>query len=320
MEKQVVLHIGGERTGSTTIQMALAKASFKVLADNGVLYPVHTPLLAWIDHNPVAAAFLEGAPAEFISADRRISPETVIEQLRWSASYWPHRLIVLSSELFSSRLEGPRITALREALRVALPDYRVRIIYFARAQASLYSSVVANSIFFLWEYWRPVRAITCIERFFNHALLLSDWASAFGAENITVLNYHAGDTLSQFSNLIGIKLEAPRQRVSLSYEECKLLQVLARALGPLNPLNQTDQGGVQNEHVREQLRDDFLSAYKELGLPKTPLALKLTENDYKYFECEFGGANDLLQKGFNLGFNLNNFQRPYNNLTLARLA
>ena len=71
---KIVLHIGAEKTGTSSLQATLAKNAAALLAEAGLLYPRNPPLAAGNAHFGIAAAFLDADRSEFFVPGGRRSP------------------------------------------------------------------------------------------------------------------------------------------------------------------------------------------------------------------------------------------------------
>lgn len=210
MVKRAFLHIGGEKTGSTTLQRFLTQNA-ALLKHAGFYYPCSTKDV-FFEHNghfPVAASLTE-SDVEFVSAKRRQTLASVLRHLTQTCRASDGDLI-LSCEHFSSRLD--RLWQL-EKLRDALPTDDIKIVFYAREPSELalasWSTNVRSGSTCRFDADRIVPK----QRFFNHVRVLDLWAKAFGKSNLIVREYDraqlvGGDIRWDFCNLLGVKIDDP---------------------------------------------------------------------------------------------------------------
>ena len=304
--KTLYLHIGSEKTGTTSIQVALTTYSEALRQYHGVYYPVRTPLFLDTAHFPLIGGFLEPDELDFVPPPRRLSIADVRQSLQLLAAEKCHSMI-LSTEHFSSRLPFSKLAILKDILKEALPDYSVKIIYYVRSQPSLHCSRISTFVKAFGTDWPKPKDIKSDDRYYNYLHVASEWAREFGRENIQVLNFHQGDAVSMFAAATGIELPLGSrsqqffENSSLSYEECRLLECFNSLFEPL------DWKGYEGVEERIRLRKQFLNHVRSLPILQTPLSSMLTEGDFDHFMCEFRESNDRLQESFNLDFNLNHY-------------
>jgi hypothetical protein len=78
---RLVLHIGGEKTGTTALQDFLFRNSRAIHANEGILYPAAGPLCFNAAHFPVLTAFLPAGSLEFVPADKNLTPDGLQREL-----------------------------------------------------------------------------------------------------------------------------------------------------------------------------------------------------------------------------------------------
>ena len=305
--KTLYLHIGSEKTGTTSIQVALTACSEALRRSSRAYYPVRTPLFHKIAHFPVVGAFLEPHQIDFVPPSYRVSIADVTQGLRLLAAENSGHSLILSAEHFSSRLRFPKLAFLKGVLKDALPDYSVKIIYHVRSQPSLYCSRFYTFVENFGTDWPRPQDIRSDDPYYNFHGIACEWAHAFGRDNVQVVNYHGGDALSMFSAATTIEFPSDvrsRQIVenaSRSYEECRLLECFNSFLAPV------DWKNYEGHAERCRLRDQFLAHLGTLSILRTPVSSMLTKGDVEHFMCEFRECNDRLQETFNLDYNLNNY-------------
>jgi hypothetical protein len=173
--KNLYLHIGRGKTGSTAIQRFLSVHRAELLAVG--MHYVAAGDVARMGHQSFAKSFIRQPPPYMeMPAHAERAREEVREELTGSGS--PNAL--LSSE----NLTLAEIGELAHFCREAAPAARVRIIFFARSQDELVES----------QYNQMIKLALCRKTFADYlesdldeldfSALLAPWAAQFGKENI----------------------------------------------------------------------------------------------------------------------------------------
>lgn len=209
-KKQLFIHIGPPKTGSSSIQKLLAQ-SYDILLEQGVLYPhsgrpvqgknyrVHTPirdqqprqslrevpmeshhLLAWALMNEVENFDFYRCWSLFLSELNQVNPHT----------------IVISSEAFA-RLPEDKIIQFQSLLS----DFQTKIIFYIRdpflRTLSKYTQMVkAESYFRSFHYF--IRDDKTLDSLFNNEVILERYKKYFGPENLFIKDF---DGIVQDSSL-----------------------------------------------------------------------------------------------------------------------
>ena len=226
-----VIHIGGMKTGTTSIQRCFHKRRDDILSRFGFWYP---------------KAFER--PNEFLHRDLSSPGSTknwpegrvALRLERRGAIEAGAKTAVFSSEFFQL-YDAERVARLRKFLEEFFKSFH--IVYYARRQdlllASLHSTEVRSSgrktdTDPLSSYRRRGRA------FFDHLHICDTWAGGFGAENVTARIFEkarmaGNDVVTDFASVIGLPLPEKywknQANSSLSLE----------ALSALIHLNGTDE-------------------------------------------------------------------------------
>ncbi len=204
----LVLHIGTEKTGTTTIQEFL-HLNRKLLAKNGFYFPKSVGMR---NHQPLASWCLSGNRDDvFLRMNNLIEPK---RREKWRTEFinsfeeelsglkFGIKQVVISSEHFSSLL---RKTAEIETLKLLLDKWfkNIRVLVYLRRQDFL----------FLSRFSTACRAGKVIEPlmpdpaklsfFYDYQKLLNKWSRIFGKENILPAvfektSFYNNDLLSDF--------------------------------------------------------------------------------------------------------------------------
>ncbi|MBV8978803.1 MAG: hypothetical protein JOZ13_15635 [Alphaproteobacteria bacterium] len=217
---ELILHIGTEKTGTTSIQRFL-RVNREALAGQSVLYPVSPG-----NQNHVGLTVSAQAPSKRGPLRKQLGIRNETDARRYRDELWQklqaeaaertYRLAVLSSEHLSSRLlEQDEIAWLRDKLsRLAA---RIRVVVYIRRQddflLSTYSTAVKSGATKPLS-WPQERAI---QDRYDHWRLLERWANIFGRENIVCRRFERpllkdGDVVADFLDAAGIEVHADFER------------------------------------------------------------------------------------------------------------
>lgn len=255
---KILLHIGGEKTGTTTLQAFLSRNTRRLLKRYGVLYPTAGPLFMDGGHFPCVSAFLEPARCEFVPPPRRIDAACVAREVSLLAHRESARLVVLSAEHFSSRLEWPGIAALAEALA----PHAVEVAFYVRRQDDLAVSAFSTALRSGERRWLSTKLVTPARRYFNHLAVANDWARAFGAASLGVRAFdRLGDGIeADFLAVLGVDSgdgfePVARLKRKLSLEQAILLHAINRHLAcwPSAVADDDLDGYYRAQRLRERL-------------------------------------------------------------------
>src|SRR5260221_911046 len=182
----IVHHIVGERTVTTSLQAILAKNAHALYAGTGLLYPLQAHFFDDTGHFPLAAAFLDPSKCDFVRQDlRRPLPELRQALDALIADRRP-RSLIFSAEHFSSRFDPRELSELARFLS----SHRVTIVFYVREQADLALSAYGSGLSNGQSEWFHPDAVQPEDRYFNHCLVAHDWAAAFGAAKLRGRPYH----------------------------------------------------------------------------------------------------------------------------------
>jgi hypothetical protein len=237
----LTLHIGTEKTGSTSIQRFLAKNRVR-LQEAGVLFPLAPGLDNQRALTAIAEENLEDSALQEIfdiqtpddlqrfRQDLHGKLEKELREARCSH-------VVMSNEHCSSRLRDP---AQVEYLRTFLGEFfdRIRILVYIRRQddflVSTYSTMVKTG------RTNPIHVPSARGqlRRYDHWDLLSRWAEIFGRENIICRKYDRselvdGDIIHDFGAQAGVPTTPDYERPvmtneSLDAEALEFLRIFNR--------------------------------------------------------------------------------------------
>lgn len=176
--KKIYLHIGTEKTGTTSIQKALF--TYKSKGSGSLFYYPKEGIVS--NHH-------------FQIAKSNFSETLLLDEIE-SAS---EKTIVLSSEHFCM-IREPKLIA---SLQTLLKDYPVEVILYLRNPKSYLTSLYGEHIkwggkisidqFYEKSRWR-----------FDYVSLIKRWSSVFGEGNVSFFDYdNVGNVVEHFFNKIG---------------------------------------------------------------------------------------------------------------------
>lgn len=257
-----IVHIGTEKTGTTTLQRWLY-ANRDILSQQGYFLsgvagvPNNRDLCAFCQSGfddyfrSLGISTFEEKDAHFEGFRDRFGAEV-------EAAAEAHHTLILTSEHFSSRLKPEAdVAALRDLLAGFFED--VQVVCYVREQSelirSLYSTALLSgaTVLPLAEYYE-VPAVT--DPFFNYALMLTPWRAVFGVGQMHVRIYARaalvdGDIRRDFATTfmadvawdsLSHEEEAANQSMSL------LHSVLIRFLNSYLP-RYRQEGGLNDERL-----------------------------------------------------------------------
>ena len=199
--RELYLHIGPQKTGSTYLQSVFARNKARLEAAGLGFAPYFNPRSG--------CHYLA-----FIAALRAKGPEAVLEE---TAAVAGSRVLV-TDEGLARFLEAPVEDAAGEepdrlwadaVHAAAARHFQPRIVYFARRQDHLAESHFAQGV----RTWYVGRRADFPETGFDHDARLARLEAAFGRENITVILYRdgePGDIAAEFFAAIGLEGMLPR--------------------------------------------------------------------------------------------------------------
>jgi len=204
--KRLVLHIGTEKTGTTSIQTFLTRNSSTLLHQNGILYPLDPRLFHGINHCPVAGSFLKRNACEFVSHDVLSRPEVIRETLVAEYRRKSPEVMLLSSEHFSSRFREEEIFSLADVLE----PFDVRIIVYVKRQDLMAASAFSTRVRGGGREWLDLQYVHSNIFYFNLWDMLTEWSSGFEKKRISVRVFDPNmlvnqDVVSDFMALMNVK-------------------------------------------------------------------------------------------------------------------
>lgn len=308
---RLVLHIGGEKTGTTALQDFLFRNSRAILEREDIFYPAAGPLCFNSAHFPVLTAFLPAGSLEFVPADKNLTADRLQQELLAISEIIKPRILILSAEHFTSRMKPPAVSAFLAMLRDMKCFDAISAVFFVRAQDELAISSFSTSLKFGRREWFATQHISPKNPYFNHFAAAEMWASELGEGAVVVRPYARGatDVPAEFMSVLGISdmsaYDLPRQmNESLSLEQARILHAVNQFLPSPNA-----GGGKERPAPNQQaqrLRNVIVQAISQpSALPfKTSLFNCLSPQQLAAIHLAFEPANKSLSQkyGVNLEF------------------
>lgn len=254
--KTVYIHIGREKTGTTSIQNFLA-LNFEVLKKRGFMYPIKENALYtyWNQHVPIVASLTE--KKIFAIGEKNILNKRPLEQLCIDINRSNCQNIIISSEYLNS-MDKQYIKQLREYFSNYIC---IIIIYLRRYDEFLLSNAQ--------ERMKIGRDNTYyLERYKNHKQLYSyelinNWADIFGKDNIRVKvfeksKFYKNNLYADFLKELGIEIDdtfviPEKLNQSMSVEKFQFLNKISKYMCPYN-------SGEEKSFLHQKIRDYWINS------------------------------------------------------------
>jgi len=283
---EIYLHIGLEKTGSTSIQHYLTKYRNKLL-ENNILYPnsLHTP-----NNEYIYLLFSDIEKTDDLKIKHRlISKEKYIEFIEKTKKAFIDEIyktnptkIIISNEHLSSRLSRQNIEDLNKFLKSITPN--IKVIAYVRRQdkliESLYSTVIkSGGVLSIDEFIEKIKFRKDL-KFFS---FFNMWADIFGKENLIIRIFdkeklYKNDIVCDFKKALNLNW-LPEEKIlankSLGIKKIELLRelnkriplIVKHSINPLrgNILDLLNKFKMEDYplEITNQQRTDLLNFFKE---------------------------------------------------------
>jgi len=178
--RKLYLHIGTEKTGTTSIQQFLTKNYSSLLSKHNILYPDHPVLFDKNAHFPMAGAFLNPLYCDFVEQNNISNPNDISKTLLEEYDKYNPNLMVLSAEHFSSRFMETDVSNLSKILS----SFHVKIIVYVRRQDSMALSSFSTGVWTGRRNWFDIAEVTPNCPRYNIIKMLLIWGRYFGNDQI----------------------------------------------------------------------------------------------------------------------------------------
>lgn len=282
--KSTLLHIGLEKTGTTSIQFLLAENANR-LRQAGVLVPISPHRgnnfhLAIAGYSNYRADGLTKSLKIFNQADLDKFRERTLLALKAELAQFSGEKVILSSEHFQSRLTTKAdIQLVRRNLELAgLNNFKV-VLYLRhplKIALSHHGMAIKKGVYVSEDFYHPKHPrISQILRFKD---TIEDWQSVFG--EIDVRLYPEGKSpqtlLDDFFGAAGIN----REHVDFSLQEKRNVNLSADALLTLNLINR-DSSSVRDLASSKWLFHELEKSYPGSGLSPTDEQVSLFDAHFR---------------------------------------
>lgn len=209
--KRLVIHIGTEKTGTTSIQECMNVNRNELAEGHCILYPDvgsssmgHFELVAAL--HPMCNS---GRRAEF-ATHQKLDPDEVWNSFCEKVASSEQNLVVISSEHFSSRLNAVGLEFIKNKLDEKLPEYEVDIVIYLRNQVDMFQSSYSTYIKTggtksIFELFQGLEGNGTYYNFYN---LVKLWSKYFGDKAVIVRNFSSlsksGGVVIDFLNYLGV--------------------------------------------------------------------------------------------------------------------
>ena len=250
--KKIILHIGTNKTGTSSLQSFLAKNP-TFLDRNGFIYPKFGQI--YYGHHEIAYGLSNKTVYGF-----KLDPnagQNFLNQINNLYKDRPNHTVILSSEAFYSRNEPSNIAKYLDGFNVKIICYfREYISYIS----SWYQQHISDSNFYghINSFFDQVKEQTEYEGF------ASQWVNAFGANNFIAKSFdrtslYKKDIIHDFFKILGIdKLSFDQKLYSNNYSLSGNLLYIKKLLNQYLTLEQADE-------IRDQIA--CLAEYYEEWYP-----------------------------------------------------
>lgn len=263
------IHIGVEKTGTTTIQRYLRENRFSILAQHGTLFP--RSLGGNLSANLAAACQKSAFPDDLrkcrnlLTADAVTNYRTLLQEQFYKELSQTNNLqrIVISCEHFSSRLKQvEEVQTLRDFLQPFSDD--IRIIVYLRRQDEFFISAYSTGV----KSGRTAPFQFPLSNNNSHVLyyskLLERWTAVFGEKAIQVRLFERSrlkqaDIIQDFCETLDLPANLPRSNEHENASFNTNMLVFLREFNHLVPRF------LDNKY--NKLRGNIIAALGELDLP-----------------------------------------------------
>ena len=210
--KKLILHIGFEKTGTTFLQR-FCKNNRKQLEKQNIIYPnVGFSTLAQFSLvAPFHPIDNEGKQLEF-APKKEYSIKNEWSGIKKIFDDRDNITVLISAELFSSRLKTKGIKALKETIDWLGNDIQTTIIAYLRRQDKYFESSYSTHIKAggVLKFDEAFYMRLNNKWFYDYSYILDEWSKQFGADSIKIVPFESvqlkNGLLATFLDKTGIKL------------------------------------------------------------------------------------------------------------------
>jgi len=271
-----ILHLGSEKTGTSSIQKYFG-ARRDALLQKGFWYPDSFA-------NPAAHVHLKLSRAAINGSLGDDAPEVIEFRKEYDTAMAAGvTATVFSSEFFHSEMREP---ATLERLRAFLDKFfdRFQLVYYARRQDQMLASMHSTAVKGGWT--TDKHALSVYESkghyYFDHLAVCDQWSAHFGRENLECRIYErdkltGGDIVNDFAHVIG--LERGAEQIYVSANESLSFETMS-ALLYLNASAEKDN---------RELRRKLVARGRKRNGSRIPM---ITKSEAREFYAKFRDSNE----------------------------
>jgi hypothetical protein len=301
---KLLIHIGTEKTGSTSLQRFLSQNREALLSCHSVLYPEDDALFFNHGHFPIAAALLPPDQCDFLPSEKRIGVGRLFSTLQACIEREKPRFTVLSCEQFSSRFKPPAINR----FAAALSDYEVQILVYLRPQEELALSALSTSLKRGRSCWFETDQLHPDDSYWNYEKMLDSWASAFSEGQIIVRPFVrgalvGGDVVGDFLDAASIRSDRQLPRsvdanTSISAQEARFLHALNQQLVDWPPA--VESNAVRAYERGQLMRNTLMQVVtsRKCFLGSSPIRAILSDDQRSEIIGKFEQTNNAVARRF----------------------
>ncbi len=272
-ERRAILHIGTEKTGSTSVQNLLYKNT-KVLKKAGFLFPSKTCGLISNFRLLIYSRRVPDLALMRLDRCHAVSPETVAE---WRAQFKSRHYkevetfqgrrssstVVYSSEHFHSRLV--EIDDIKALLDFLAPLYdTIKVVCYVRRQDEMVRSAHNTAVQGGLAKPLNIRSAMTTNPYYDYLGLLDRWSAVFGRDNVFARVFDrdrmlGGDVACDFAHWSGIADAVEVDTLQRELSNPRLSHFALEVLRAFNALDPSDERFVSmdKETLRQRLINDL---------------------------------------------------------------
>jgi len=265
--KAAIVHIGSEKTGSTSIQDFMDRNGDLLRQNNcgffrSAGYISNCKLVNYCQNTPNVFAGnmqqLRNDETDILAWKKQFYKEHTREIVKFQKSIGGDSTVLYSSEHFHSRVTDP---ADIQNLKTFLETFfdKVKIVVYLRRQDLLAMSAHNTSIQGGATQRFDINRVSIAGPYYDYNQLLERWATVFGKLNITVRVFekarlHNGNVVDDFCQIVGLTLPDSNQYVNVNSNE-RLSVTAQETLLRFNHLNENSEllGGLKKRYIRQPL-------------------------------------------------------------------
>ena len=265
--RSLYLHIGTEKTGSTTLQNFLAVNeellnlhNFTYCCDpEKSYYSQADPIINFGAHFPLAACFSTDCP-DYIQESKFKASDIVLDELKKDLED-ESKNVIISAEYFSSRVRSIEDIF---KLKTALASHNVKVVVYIRPQYDLFCAAYNTSIITGRRDKFRISEANLNNEYFNYALLIEPWEKVFGTKNIIIRDYKQlvnNDIRYDFTKIIGIESQSEfyygdNQNVSIDTKKIEAVRLINHYLPLFGTVSQ--EISLRSNQIRNVLLRHFI--------------------------------------------------------------